>query len=702
MKDYYYILGLKPNANLQEIKTAYRKLSKKFHPDVNNGDPFFTERFKEIQEAYETLSNTNKRKRYNNNNYDHQTEPEREEPALPNIKTFATDKANYVINETVKITWEVLNAEKVNVNLFGNVTNSGSKTIRFKKPKDDLAITLNATNKQGNQVAETIHIAVDGYTDANPHYEFDKETNSINWSKIFIEAGILAFTILATSLIYSAIKSNVDAAFLFSKFDGKEDEILYLPTTINTLCLLIPAIFAYIIRPFGKDIKNWFTELKFEPVILTLVLFITYLLYGFIRSVPNAVFLFTTDEYWELKRDYIPATINTLLLLSPVILAYIAWPLFKSNEFLLGLKRTIKNFFIEFYVDLIKVMKILSPLFVLAFVAIYFIKKQENSNQEIIYSEGNTVAFEELQKIRLRKIYQTLPKLNDYGSQNDFNRAMLESRTNREKLYNKLPSLQKIGTFEAIESYLNSPMESLIELPFKKRFKIGDESLMNEQALIDAYDLFKDGGYNGSLDKFKSLISSNNQALQDAYSLFKNSGYNKSIDDFSALIGVEINAKLISNFKGNQLENGASPYEYYFGKSVYESNSLHSIKFKAGKTSDVIVCLAKVYDNTVIRHEYIRKGETFEMTKIPDGTYYLKSIYGNDWNPNKMIFNKQVQGAFDTDLSFSKSDDITDRFLFNKERAADGISYSTYEVTLYLVKHGNMESEKINENEFFE
>lgn len=58
MTNYYKILGVKDFASLEEIKTAYRKLSKKFHPDVNDGDKFFEERFKEIQEAYEKLTNS--------------------------------------------------------------------------------------------------------------------------------------------------------------------------------------------------------------------------------------------------------------------------------------------------------------------------------------------------------------------------------------------------------------------------------------------------------------------------------------------------------------------------------------------------------------------------------------------------------------------------------------------------------------------
>jgi len=64
IKDYYYILGLNKNATKDEIKTAYRKLSMKFHPDQNQGDKFFEERFKDLHEAYETLVDDEKRRTY--------------------------------------------------------------------------------------------------------------------------------------------------------------------------------------------------------------------------------------------------------------------------------------------------------------------------------------------------------------------------------------------------------------------------------------------------------------------------------------------------------------------------------------------------------------------------------------------------------------------------------------------------------------
>ncbi|SDS95561.1 SH3 domain-containing protein [Mucilaginibacter mallensis] len=64
MRDFYYTLGADTTATKAEIKEAYRKLSKKFHPDLNPDDEYFESRFMEIQEAYEVLSDPIKRNRY--------------------------------------------------------------------------------------------------------------------------------------------------------------------------------------------------------------------------------------------------------------------------------------------------------------------------------------------------------------------------------------------------------------------------------------------------------------------------------------------------------------------------------------------------------------------------------------------------------------------------------------------------------------
>src|SRR5258707_6505931 len=63
-KDYYEVLGVKRGVADDEIKKAYRKLARKFHPDLNPGDKAAEEQFKQLQEAYDVLSEAENRKLY--------------------------------------------------------------------------------------------------------------------------------------------------------------------------------------------------------------------------------------------------------------------------------------------------------------------------------------------------------------------------------------------------------------------------------------------------------------------------------------------------------------------------------------------------------------------------------------------------------------------------------------------------------------
>ena len=63
-RDYYESLGVARNAKEDEIKKAYRKLARKYHPDLNPNNKQSEEKFKEIQEAYEVLSDATKRQKY--------------------------------------------------------------------------------------------------------------------------------------------------------------------------------------------------------------------------------------------------------------------------------------------------------------------------------------------------------------------------------------------------------------------------------------------------------------------------------------------------------------------------------------------------------------------------------------------------------------------------------------------------------------
>jgi molecular chaperone DnaJ len=63
-QDYYELLGVSRKANAKEIRTAFRKLARKYHPDLNPGDKASEEKFKQLQEAYDVLSDAKKRQMY--------------------------------------------------------------------------------------------------------------------------------------------------------------------------------------------------------------------------------------------------------------------------------------------------------------------------------------------------------------------------------------------------------------------------------------------------------------------------------------------------------------------------------------------------------------------------------------------------------------------------------------------------------------
>ena len=181
MKDYYYILGVTKNASPNEIKGAYRKLSKKFHPDLNDGDIFFEQRFKEIQEAYESLINN-----ANSTNYENRESTQEEIIELPKIIVFESDKNIYNVGSTIKLSWASINGSIAALNLFGKVDLIGEKRIIIKEQKDKLELVLTVKNNLG-QVSKSIFIDVRKVNKASK-----KDIMNINYWYLLIPV-IIAF-----------------------------------------------------------------------------------------------------------------------------------------------------------------------------------------------------------------------------------------------------------------------------------------------------------------------------------------------------------------------------------------------------------------------------------------------------------------------------------------------------------------------------
>jgi hypothetical protein len=88
---------------------------------------------------------------------------------------------------------------------------------------------------------------------------------------------------------------------------------------------------------------------------------------------------------------------------------------------------------------------------------------------------------------------------------------------------------------------------------------------MNEKAIQDAYEMFKSGGYNGSIDDYKQLISTNGNALKDSYEIFKGGGYNQDINSFKTLMGLKKKSDWGSIWGGGSSVSPKTDGDYTYG-----------------------------------------------------------------------------------------------------------------------------------------
>lgn len=144
-----------------------------------------------------------------------------------------------------------------------------------------------------------------------------------------------------------------------------------------------------------------------------------------------------------------------------------------------------------------------------------------------------------------------------------------------------------------------------------------------------------------------------------------------------------------------QFSTGDRPYQSFYGRGRYDSETENSLQIKNGSSSDAVVFLESLSGQKV-RHVYVRKGDNYRMTQIPGGKYIIKTYQGNSWNPNKNNGSDAPLGGFVKNVYMSKSE-ANDPFDYPYPSSG---SYIDYEVT-FKVTNGNMRTESINSSEMF-
>ena len=196
MKDYYYFLGISREASADEVRKVYRKLSLKYHPDKNGNDPFFDERFREVQEAYDMLIDPDKRKTYDRTLESQNSTVQYTLP--PVIRSFNINKIRVLKGEEIIITWRTSNADVVKIQPFGLVNAYGEKRIKITEFKDKkFHVLLQATNSLLNKTV------VKGVT-LTQIFEGDKERLDEQVDELFQPKSDRSFTKDVKAYLYIA------------------------------------------------------------------------------------------------------------------------------------------------------------------------------------------------------------------------------------------------------------------------------------------------------------------------------------------------------------------------------------------------------------------------------------------------------------------------------------------------------------------
>lgn len=216
MKNYYYFLSVEENAGDEEIRKAYRKLSVKYHPDKNENDAFFAKRFMEVQEAYDVLGDSEKRRIYDEN-LSHQQRSYR--PTLPPaIKSFSSNKIRAQKGEEIIIKWQTNNADIVKIIPFGLEKGYGERAFIITDFKNgEFQLLLHATNSLLNKTVVRALTITEVFENDSEKFRNEVEeflkpqkpsrTNPGGQPRIIRLVLALVFVLIAVLLLYKTFNS---------------------------------------------------------------------------------------------------------------------------------------------------------------------------------------------------------------------------------------------------------------------------------------------------------------------------------------------------------------------------------------------------------------------------------------------------------------------------------------------------------------
>lgn len=146
--DYYKILGISKDATQEDIKKAYRKLARKYHPDLNKDNPNAQEKFQEINEANEVLSNPDKRKRYDEygENWKYAEELEKQKKRQTKEQSGTREGTFWYSDDNTSGFSDFFEE------LFGNRYRNYNRAMRGKDYESELHLTLRQAAEEQKQI----------------------------------------------------------------------------------------------------------------------------------------------------------------------------------------------------------------------------------------------------------------------------------------------------------------------------------------------------------------------------------------------------------------------------------------------------------------------------------------------------------------------------------------------------------------------